>query len=340
MLYTTNYNMNKPQITDVVDIEKISSNFDIIDTTMASNNVKIQNIPQENLIIDSGFQVWLDGTSVINTANSKYTATMWWNYSPTCTVAQSSYSGFGKTLKYTATGSHSVRLCQKQDNDFLDLLVGKNLACSFWIRSIKSDNLTLYAELGVNSTLVSGSKTISGLTTTWRKVSFVMNYKHNETYSYDGLFSIYSGTIASGQGFEIAQVKVEYGDVATPYIGETYAKAYSDVLPYFEQSWVGSWTAGQENLDDREITSLEENHKIRFALPKRIVPTISTYSPLDKAEEMQYYTAPLGGTSLADINVKLTVVNITKNSFETKMSERTNGYSNRTYHWRADARLY
>ena len=36
MNYTTNYNMNKPEITDSVDIDDLNDNFDTIDTTLKS----------------------------------------------------------------------------------------------------------------------------------------------------------------------------------------------------------------------------------------------------------------------------------------------------------------
>lgn len=247
MLYTENLKLNKPQPSDVVDILKLSDNFDTIDENIheMSNDItriddKITDMDEnaeaynENLIIDGAFQVWEDGTqfelpNVASGVTQEYTATMWqvyYNCISRDIIAEKIEDGIKISSQNTPNGACLLLRTDK--------LKQERYTMSFDIKSNRIQQTNLYCQ--------SDRKVILdkefGITTEWSRV--VMDLEL-EDKAVGEVVNIYMGFLLTGDKacldnvFEcsVRNVKIEQGEIATKFVKESYSKALSDSKFYY-----------------------------------------------------------------------------------------------------------
>lgn len=342
MLYTTNYGLSKPEAEDIVDIEPISNNFDIIDTKMAENHNQIAKISNKNLVIDGGFQVWSDGEEFLVDENMAYTATMWAvAESENATISKGNDDTYINTFKWiSGDGNARMRIFHYFNDEMISFLQGKTITISFYCRHTTQSSVVPYVAFAGNTI------SIDEISTEWQKTTrtVVCDFSVDEDY-YNALMFTTDGTnvYEGGTGLELAQIKVEYGENATPFIFEIYSDVIDSISPYYEQSWVGYWEDGTENVENCQRILAGANDTVRFSRQKHIVPTMTFYSTASKVEGMQttFLQASFTG-SVTYGSASLNVMYIGKNSFTTFPTETANLYGKnmRAYQWKSDARIY
>jgi len=119
LTYTTNYNLNKPESTDTVDIEDLNENADAIDIA----------ISRKNWFRNSCFHIWQRGTSFVAPSNI-YTADMF-----ICN-GSGTVSKVDEGLQITGT----VNVKQKITDEDFAKLEGKTVTLSYSLSGIISSS--------------------------------------------------------------------------------------------------------------------------------------------------------------------------------------------------------
>ncbi len=114
MQYTTNYNLNKPELTDVADITKMSDNMDIIDTMLKSLTDKIYPVGSIYMSVSSTDPATIFGGTWVQIANGKMLRTAGGNIaaedtggSDTVTLATANLPSHTHTATSANAGAHT-----------------------------------------------------------------------------------------------------------------------------------------------------------------------------------------------------------------------------------------
>lgn len=339
MLYTKNFNLSKPEKNDLVDIDILSANFEVLDTIIkenqTSNEGTIHTLTNENLLIDGGFQIWLEHDSISFPASTtlSYASTIW----ATSTASLCSTTTINKVDEgLKISGSYILpKIYQVQENFYFN---GNNLTLSFtaetnFDKSFSNQcSILVYQNGYLVNLLFAPTITISANETTNITVSFDCS-KISGYYDVH-IFLLSSSTYVNGYAI-LSNAKLEYGDNATLFVPESYSVSLLKVSPYYEQSWSGEWSAGTSKFEDREIGALSLPHKVEFSATKRIVPSFLYLSPSTKDEGIvdNFHSTNVGGTTPS-------VSYLTQKGFE--ISKLISMYPDYGYgfHWKADARIY
>jgi hypothetical protein len=218
---------------------------------------------------------------------------------------------FSRT-KVTSSSGSSNYVSKWQGIENVNLLTGKTVTLSFWAKADANKNIAVefvqwFGTGGSPSAAVNGiASQLVALTTTWQKKSITVNIPSisGKTLGSDGVQTTYTGLIfwfdagsdnnyrtanlgqQSGT-FDIAQVKIEDGSVATngwhPYDGE-FGGEVQACARYYESSFMDGVIPGTDNLSVVQTGYLfQYDHTyggtLRYS-KKRVVPSISIYSPL------------------------------------------------------------
>ena len=204
-----------------------------------------------NKIINGNFDIWQRGTSLVSGTGARYLADRFTNGSAgtTCTAAQSVFT-LGQTAVpnepdyYISTAVTSVAGASNnatlhQHIESVKSCAGKTVTLSFYAKSNASRNIAveLYQNFGTGgtpSTSVSIPAGLVALTTSWQKFTVTVNIpsisgKTLGTAGNDSLvvyfwfdagssFATRASSLGQQSGtFDIAQVQLEEGSVATPF---------------------------------------------------------------------------------------------------------------------------
>ena len=204
-----------------------------------------------NKIINGNFDIWQRGTSLASGTGGRYLADRFTNGSAgtTCTAAQSAFA-LGQTdvpnepeyyisTAVTSAAGASNNATLHQHIESVKSCAGKTVTLSFYAKSNASRNIAveLYQNFGTGgspSTSVSIPAGLVALTTSWQKFTVTVNVpsisgKVLGTAGNDSLVVYFwfdagssNSSRASSLGqqsgtFDIAQVQLEEGSVATPF---------------------------------------------------------------------------------------------------------------------------
>ena len=202
---------------------------------------------------------------------------------------------FSRTVVSSVAGaSNSISKWQNIEN--INLLAGKTVTLSFWAKADTNKNIAIefYQNFGTggspSSQLNGISSQLVALTTTWQKKTItvtlpsivgktlgtdgVQNTANGVDFMFDAGSNFNSRTANLGQQsgtFDIAQVKIEDGSVATagwhPYDGE-FGGEVQACERYYEvitTSFITSYAGNGGNLGG----------KVQFTSKKRIAPTLT-----------------------------------------------------------------
>ena len=194
---------------------------------------------RRNLVMNGGFDVWQRGTTVTTASNSyqNFTSDRWSAYfagtysKQTTTLPNGDYVNYFRGVLGT-TGSNRINI-----NHFIEngnsILSGKYITVSFWLKASVIDS-----QVNVKIQTTSGS-TFSSYTIIankyietsldWKKYEITLKCNNdiaNIGARAHGLLEIdgVDGSWANGTTFEIAQVQMELGKVATPFEHRSYGE--------------------------------------------------------------------------------------------------------------------
>ena len=204
---------------------------------------------RRNLVMNGGFDVWQRGTTVTKASNSytsNFTSDRWSAYfagtysKQTTTLPNGDYVNYFRGVLGT-TSSNRINI-----NHFIEngnsILSGKYITVSFWLKASVIDS-----QVNVKIQTTSGS-TFSSYTIIankyietsldWKKYEITLKCNNdiaNIGARAHGLLEIdgVDGSWANGTTFEIAQVQIELGRVATPFEHRSYGEELALCQRYY-----------------------------------------------------------------------------------------------------------
>jgi hypothetical protein len=295
----------------------------------------VDKLGRRNYLINGNFDKWDYATSQ---TSSGYGSDNRWNNANNGSTKIVSQQTCGDTERvlfnsmfYTRTkvtsssgNSNFVQMWQGIEN--INLLAGKTVTLSFWAKADANKNIAIefVQKFGTggspsDSVYAIGPQLVT-LTTSWQKKTITVNIPSivGKTLGTDGIQTTYTGLVfwfdagsdsnarsanlgqQSGT-FDIAQVKIEDGSVATngwhPYDGE-FGSEVQACARYYESSFTEGVTPGTDNLSVAQAGFLfQYDHASGGTLlysKKRVVPSISIYAPLTTSCSGKVRQAPDG----------------------------------------------
>ena len=305
--------LNKPISTDTQTALDLKAPL----TSAALVNPTINGLAQsgysgfKNFIINGNFDIWQRGAS--QTSNSYGSDDRWANNNVGSTKTHSQVactnteralfnaSYFSRTVVTSVIGaSNMVTKVQAIEN--VTKLAGKTVTISFWAKADSNKNIEIETEQYCGSGGASSGYSFTplgtvSLTTSWQKktVTFTIPSIIGKTLGTDGVHTSYTqirfwfdagsafsrvANLGQQSGtFDIAQVQLEEGSVATPFEQRPIGLEFSLCQRYYEVvSFVNNGLS--------EGGSYYQEH--RYCIPKRITPTLT------------YKSAALGGSALLE----------------------------------------
>ena len=203
---------------------------------------------RRNLVMNGGFDVWQRGTTVTKTSNTyqNFTADRWSAYfggtytQEQTTLPNGDYVDYFKGVLGT-TGGNRINI-----NNFIEngnrIISGKYVTISFWLKTSVIDNqvnVKLQTTNGSNfSSYILLANRYIETSTSWKKYEITL--KCNDDIANVGarphvLLEIdgVDGSWANGTTFELAQVQLELGKVATPFEHRSYGEELALCQRYY-----------------------------------------------------------------------------------------------------------
>ena len=227
-----------------------------------------------NLLINGDFQVWQKGES-FNAAG--YTADRWRNAQSNTAVTKIQHLQEGLCSKF------AIKLTKTKDNggniylhqaleDYKTILKGKTLTVSFW--AIGVGGFSGYFGVQIGNT----NGTTFNLTNKWTKYQYTVkavDTSEETDIRRRGVFfySLGANQPQTGQGLAITEVKLEYGEAATPFVPRMYAEELAMCQRYYYNPlFVGS---GYPYLAELCTTTNGGAFVMKFPVSMRAVPTLT-----------------------------------------------------------------
>ena len=236
----------------------------------------------KNQIINGSFDIWQRGANIVaNSTTSLYTADMWlaaqFGAGGIQTISVNSANLPNKnarSLKSLQTTACANRIVQILENDNSYKIRGNKLTISFWYKAKgtfyakfneRTDQQTLSTHFGTTPPVFVGS-TIGSFTgiadETWRYCQFTTNTTNSNGYFH----LIFEQVPGINNYFEITEVQLEEGSVATPFENRPIGLEVSLCQRYYQivrQRIIQSQTTG-------EYTSISTT----LPVPMRIAPIV------------------------------------------------------------------
>ena len=200
-------------------------------TNIATNTTRIYGIPKRNILINGEFQVNKHKTSIPEgNITTRYVIDRWatnksglWISANTITnSAEQKQVNSGHSLKVQVMeGYTGISIYQIIENAKI-LYTGKTLTMSFWVKGKYAEGKTITARIG-SSGSNTGETTVT-LTDSWQYVTTTRKECYFGGRDDAGVVITSSDTFDDYSGFEIACVKLELGDTATPFEHIPYAE--------------------------------------------------------------------------------------------------------------------
>jgi len=270
-----------------------------------------------NVIINGDFKVWQRGNARTYMNAGSYLADRWCthlyqNAGHERVAGRATQYAIRVTSSSTAENGGGTRMWLTQKVESLNSyrLRSQQVTLSFWVRfsaaSATSSTATPYGNFtGVIGYYTSNTDSATGTTdadtatsltltngslpTTWTKYSVTGTCPSNlnnihATFGFSGLGNT---SASSNFWYEVAEVQLEVGAVATPFEFEDYGTTLAKCQRYYEKTYDigtnpgtatynGMWTNGStSNVSNNIIVP------VRFKVEKRASPTVTAYRPSD-----------------------------------------------------------
>ena len=239
---------------------------------------------RRNILINGGFTVSQRGdyTTAASTSGNSYSLDRWNTdiSGVTATIQNNTVdlpNGIEvKTAKLAATSSATGYLQLRQKIEVESWMQGREVTLSAWVKSNSS-----YPRLRIEGAAVGsnedGTQTHSG-SGEWEFLTFTTTLADGFGFFNAGVV-LWNGStvsISSGDYFELANVQLELGKVATPFEHRSYGEELALCQRYYEQLEYGSGAF----IDNGWSGSTSgATAVLRWQTPKRTNPTITLPSP-------------------------------------------------------------
>lgn len=257
------------------EIDATNTNNTLTGTTVKDNidelDSKVEALPEilgnPNLLINGDFSVWQRGTNF--TGDGIYTADRWMAHAPTTNISKSEYNS--KVVASVSTSSTYGGISQRIEDGWK--YSGKLMTISFdWVSIILGDSSNAYIafKFSDGTTIRAEHVALVDLSTSGRKIASVVLPSDAVVGDYLDVRLVISvsGTETSGY---ITNLKLELGDVATPFVPDDPATNLAKCQRYYqyiEGRFHASFTTG--------VTSYSNQ---LWIVPMRHAPSI-TYSDI------------------------------------------------------------
>ena len=269
-------------------------------------------VGRRNLIINGSMQVAQRGTTFGSTTNNVYTLDRWKsrryaanNYYTTQENADVEdrflyYIKVRRNTGDTATGALS--LTQRIEPINFKGYRGRTVTLSFWYRTGASfspkyfrasilgstdttSNLTYWA---YTTGVISKQDTEIEPSTVWKQhtITYMIPSNAEQLAIAFGVENPYPwvGTAGSDDSFQVANVQLELGKVATPFEHRLFGEELNLCKRYYEKSYGATITPGTPNTYDGAIffTTAHNNHfeEIRYEVEKRAAASVTLYNSI------------------------------------------------------------
>ena len=237
---------------------------------------------RRNLIINGDFQVWQRGTSMSSTVNgfAMQTADRWYVVR---SLLNQETDTWGNPYAHVVCGNYADSNYIQHKVEYPRKLAGKNLTLSFWMKSddgLGADGSVYIRNFdggGYNVHVNFESFTFG---TEWKQFIFTFDIPESTTFGSDsyGLEIFIYGNVGStnqnGKTFDIKEVQLELGKVATPFEHRSYGEELALCQRYFERM---NFTSFQYTpiICYNESTS-NARGSLQYQVTKRAAPTFSS----------------------------------------------------------------
>ena len=200
-------------------------------TNIATNTTRIYGIPKRNILINGEFQVSKHKTNVPegNTATryviDRWATTdsgLWISANRITNSADKELINSEYSLNVQVEEGYSGISIYQIIENAKTLYTGKTLTMSFWVKGNYAEGKTIIARIGSGGGNT-GEKTVT-LTDSWQYVTCTRKDCYFGGRSDGGVVILSYDTFDDYSGFEIACVKLELGDTATPFEHIPYAE--------------------------------------------------------------------------------------------------------------------
>ena len=246
---------------------------------IATNTARIDNIPNPNILINGGFQInEYNVTSIPSSNNSVIYVTNRWATSHaglSCAVNSVNedvpFDSNKKLTLQASTGCTGLGVYQIIEN-VDELYNGKTLTLSFWVKGVSTGvGKTVTGRVGSGGG--NTGETRVTLTDSWQYVTSTRTGSYFGPKFDGGAIITSSDTFDSGAGFEIACVKLEVGNKATPFVNRAYTEELLMCQRYYMR-WKGS-NGGAIRLGNFSAVTANTVYPILYLpTPMRTTPTL------------------------------------------------------------------
>lgn len=233
-------------------------------------------ISRPNILINGDFQIWQRGTSFTH-SHGKYCADRWLMYMDNANnkVTWSKTSAGIKANCTTANTNGHVRIWQSMEEQ--DRAKLKGLTLTYTIK---------YKTNSSKARLMTESKYIDlpVSTSNWNTVSYTETYTNSAKWFVGAMLGENNYSMALNEYLEIAYIKVEIGEYATPFVSKTKADELRDCSRYYA---VVPISQGVITCDgNTQVSTL-----LNYPVPMRVQPTATANNPI-------YFQKINGGTPI------------------------------------------
>jgi hypothetical protein len=312
------------------------SNLPLLGTFASNTN---SSILFRNVLINGNFDIWQRGTSFTQNTGSGYGADRWYhrvgNVQGIISRQDNDFSAFSSKYFYRLdnnTASSDAGMWLKQRIEGVDTLAGKEATVSFWAKASSAKAISVYLNQNFGS---GGSVEVTdigttnvSLTTSWQKftVTFSVPSIIGKTIgdgNYLELFFDLSAFVNTAFEFDIAQVQLEEGSVASPFEHRPYGLELSLCQRYYEKStYVGMATVYSTSK------TYAQTCPIGFKATKRISPSMSFGSVSNASNPILTTSSSITSTLHKDTE-----------TFSVYLSRTAGDYGYINFTWTADAEL-
>ncbi|GAA0078797.1 hypothetical protein UT300005_31760 [Clostridium sp. CTA-5] len=237
MKLTSNYNLKKPDGTDVVNIQDFNENSDKIDlelkkvdSSLKDMENNLSQISNPNLLINEKFTVAKRGTDFTITNNRLYTVDRWRAGADTGTIRVRRLDN--KILRLEPAGNGNMVLNQMYPIEELDLR-GKTVTLSVCMRASHPINMFVYYADRSN---VWHSEIARWIPSNTKWSTYTITGTLPSDYKYINMeFNADTAVLSSGAWSEFAWVKLEVGSVATPFVPRSYGEELALCQRYYQE---------------------------------------------------------------------------------------------------------
>lgn len=362
-------------VVDNVDQVVAAHINDLRDEVIATQTevLSIQNLeqPGQNLLYSSltNDATWQEGATFNDPANDSYVADLWnlvWETNAPDITQQSAPSGedFTKSFRCTFDTNNSragiVQFLSSQDSVSLR---GKtvSLSAKVWGVAVSNIRMGVIYWVGtpdsITSSIVSAWAATPTLATSWAFANTPASIAIDSTPTYKSIENITIPTTTenlgvfiwtpdsenSGDLFNVANVKLEYGDAATPFVARRLIDEYLKCAYFYQKSFAlatapaqnaGATTSAYAFPAIQAGANVNRPPIYQFSPRMRSAPTITLFNPAAANAQARDITNAVDCSSTAaGVTTESGFLLTTTGNASTTVNARI------VIHWTADARL-